>query len=333
MLKKIINIAIAVVSIMILSTFTIRVMAWDGDAHHNINTVEVLGKKLPVLRYNKLPILIVGPASLFYENYLPSSFGRYFEPYFVDIFEKTATNISIHNLTSDDLVDAIEKIRKNLQLDKVVLFGHSSNGILALKYSYKYHEHVICNILVGTTPFRGNDKDEISKKFFDEYASRARKLIYQDDNNNLNKISNPSFFDQYNAKRALNFFDPEDTRGANIWQKTNLDEDLINKYFSLIDSFNIKQEETKFTVPTFLALGAHDYSCPYVLWDLRNDKPHETQHKKETFIMFDDPFLKTHIFDKSSHFPMIEQENDFMQALLEFLKDRKLFSSDKNNYG
>jgi len=310
MLKQIKSIIIIVVSVIILSIILTEVSA--ATCEKLPIHVQTLGKIIPVyVRGNGLlPMLVVGPATLFHNSYLPESFDKYFKIYFVDIFTKVSSYrlLDINEITLDDFVGSVESIRKQLKLDKVVLFGHSANGILALKYSEKFPEHVLCNILVGTTPFRGSEKSKISDAFFASKASIERKNLYESDKKKLAGLP-PTYVNQYNAKRTWNFFDLTKKETENIWRGINLDENLIKKYFSLIDDFDIRQNMAILKVPTFLGLGSDDYTCPPVLW---------TEGSKR---ILNNPLLRHFVFDKSAHYPMIENEGTFMQGLSLFLKN------------
>lgn len=288
------------------------------------DAINALGKKAGVYTHQRPALLVVGPARLFYDRCLPRLIENYFDVYYVDIYEKSSNEADISNYTLDNFVDGIENIRQGLGLDKMVLFGHSSNGILALKYSYKYPQYVSVLILVGTTPFRGKDKRDISEKFFKEYAGEDRQDLYFKDQQKLENKANHTFIDEYNAKRALNFYNPFDETASKLWNGIDLDLELTDKYFSLIDSFDIRQEKQPFMVPTFLALGKYDYTCPFVLWDLRRDKDSDQKHEQGFFEMFHHPLLTTEFFEKSAHFPMMEERQLFIERLLLFLKGQRI---------
>jgi len=305
-LKRTKNILIITMLMVILLTLPYRASAIPDH-------VQALGKTIPVFtksgKDDLPPMLVVGPAMLFKDR-LPDSFNEMFHIYFVDIFIKqlVPASLDINQLTLDDFVEAIESIRQQLGLENVILFGHSSNGILALKYSEKYYEHVKCNILIGTTPFRGEAKKAFSKDFFENNADTQRKERRIQD-----KRKKPtSFVDKYNAKCTWNFFYYSAAENATIWEGIDLDEELVKKYFSLIDDFDIRTNIDILKVPTFLGLGLYDATCPLVLWT------------DEASMVLENPLLRYYIFDKSAHFPMIENSTTFIEQLQNFLNDLAL---------
>src|SRR6266480_181116 len=67
-------------------------------------------------------------------------------------------------------------------------------------------------------------------------------------------------------------------------------------------------------VPKFLALGRYDYNVPYREWD---------SARKKT------PNLTSHIFERSGHFPMIEERTLFDDRLIEWLKQTSKGASEQ----
>ena len=57
--------------------------------------------------------------------------------------------------------------------------------------------------------------------------------------------------------------------------------------------------------PVFLAIGRYDYLWPYFLWDDRKD------------VL---PNLSYNLFEKSSYFPMVEEQELFDKRLIEWIK-------------
>jgi proline iminopeptidase len=293
--------------------------------------VKVFGKKCPVYKcgHGKHPMLVIGPANLFRNQFLPDNMYEYFTIYFVDFFSETRSgeayikqqknldksldldmNINAldrSKLTMDDFVEAIESIRTQIKKDWIALFGHSSNGILALKYTEKYPQYVIFNVLVGTTPFRGTEKERLSDDFFNREASDETKKLFNEDQTDIGKKGG-GFLDSYRAKRAKVFFDRRFQLNETVWENIMFDEDLVKSYFRLIDDFDIRRNVKMILVPTFLALGRHDFVCPYILWE---------NYARE---ILEDKIITRHvIFTKSAHYPMAEQPDEFLEELISFL--------------
>ena len=85
-----------------------------------------------------------------------SNMRRYFDPkyYRIILFDqrgcgKSLPNASVSENTTWHLVDDIEKIRKKLNLEKILLFGGSWGSTLGLIYSISFPENVFGMILRG----------------------------------------------------------------------------------------------------------------------------------------------------------------------------------------
>ena len=101
-----------------------------------------------------MPVLFLhgGPGSGCNENH-----RRYFNPdqYRIIIFDQRACNRSkpngcVENNSTQEILDDIETIRKQLKIEHWILFGGSWGATLALLYAEHYPQHVSGMILRGT---------------------------------------------------------------------------------------------------------------------------------------------------------------------------------------
>src|SRR5437870_10235320 len=67
-------------------------------------------------------------------------------------------------------------------------------------------------------------------------------------------------------------------------------------------------------VPKFLALGRYDYNIPYREWDS---------------AMKTTPHLTSHMFERSGHFLIIEEQDQFDSALLDWLAHSASSQADR----
>ncbi len=140
-----------------------------------------------------IPVIFLhgGPGSGCNENH-----RRYFNPdkYRVILFDQRGCNRSIPNgcveeNTTQALVNDIESIRRQLDIDKWLLFGGSWGATLALLYAEQYPENVLGIILRGTFLARQCDFDWFAKlgvnKIFPDY--------WQEFTSNFNKTEKDHF--------------------------------------------------------------------------------------------------------------------------------------------
>ncbi len=140
-----------------------------------------------------IPVIFLhgGPGSGCNENH-----RRYFNPdkYRVILFDQRGCNRSspngcVEENTTQALLNDIESIRRQLDIDKWVLFGGSWGATLALLYAEQYPENVSGIILRGTFLARQCDFDWFAKsgvnKIFPDY--------WQEFTSNFNKTEKDHF--------------------------------------------------------------------------------------------------------------------------------------------
>jgi len=95
---------------------------------------------------------------------------RFFNPecYRIILFDQRGCGLSLpfgalENNTTQDLIDDMDRIRKNLKIDKWLLFGGSWGGALALLYAQQYCHFVTGMILRGVFLVRRQDLDWFAK--------------------------------------------------------------------------------------------------------------------------------------------------------------------------
>ena len=94
---------------------------------------------------------------------------------------KSKPYAEIRENTTENLVEDIEKLRKHLQLDRVILFGGSWGSTLALAYAEKYPQNVSGIVLRGVFTATRSEIDHYyhggTAKFFPEvYQELAASL-------------------------------------------------------------------------------------------------------------------------------------------------------------
>lgn len=292
-----------------------------------MSKISIFGKKVPVFRrgMGNIPLLILGQASLFRkEGFLPEQMDGLFTIYFVDIFEKldaAASTMDYSHLTLEDFVKVVNDIIKFLGLSQVALFAHSAAGVLACKFSETYPEKILFSIIVATAPAWGIKKDQAVLEYFKLNAEEERQEIFKEDQAALIKAKLPiSFTQAYNARRAQFFYNPIDVRWKKLWDGINQDAALVEQYFKLIIDFKFS---TSVKTAHFLALGLYDFSNPfYSTTEDLNKKDRQVAPLGNFFQPRNqkEPLLRYYIFEKSGHYPFIEESELFMNTLTDFIK-------------
>ena len=90
-----------------------------------------------------------------------------------------------------------------------------------------------------------------------------------------------------------------------IYEVVETNRDIYIHLFNVIfKDYDIAIRPGRIETPVFLAIGRYDYLFPYFLWDDRKD------------IL---PNLSYNLFEKSGHFPMVEEQELFDKKLIEWI--------------
>jgi proline iminopeptidase len=205
--------------------------------------------------------------------------------------------------TMDQLVEELESLRRDvLQSDQMVLVGHSAGGALAQRYAMKYPDHVNKMILVGALPANGGFKagglpldalvsmlnivsGNIPPRDPQEADAKFMALGYQMSIPRLYDPTHPEILHDFGyASFAVNRELTRSTYGGNY------DDQLKT-----------------LTVKTLIIYGAGDNSS--------FTGEAAAQHMHETL-----PNSTLVRFERSGHWPYLEEPERFQQVLGEFLR-------------
>lgn len=230
--------------------------------------------------------------------------------------EKGHPDFDVSKLTKEDLVADIDEIRKQLGYEKIALFAHSGNAFIALEYTLKFPQHVLFNVLIGPLPcwseeFAAARSNFFQNDFFQKNASIERKTALQKslalfEQQKPNLSPDEIYVAQSIAMTPLLWLDPNyDT--TQLWAKMNVNGKFFNYFFSKIFfGYDNRTGYKNLKVPTFLALGKHDFIFQTSDWDFAksiND-------------------IYTHIFMHSAHYPMPEEQEIFDMVVSDWLDKR-----------
>jgi proline iminopeptidase len=216
----------------------------------------------------------------------------------------------VEAITMDSLVDEIDQIRTALALDKVCVVGHSAPGLVALEYALRHPDRVSHVILVSVEPYFTPAFLRERANFWEADASPDRKAALKrsaerfPDDLLRNLSPRDAFALRYVRNGPRYFFDPSyDFYWA--WAGKHFSAELLTYYLNkILAEYDPRPRLASNTVPLFLALGRYDYNVPYHEWDsARKTSPH----------------LTSHVFERSGHFPMIEETDLFDETLIRWL--------------
>jgi proline iminopeptidase len=242
---------------------------------------------------------------------LSQELRNHFKFVFLDLRHDAQSNntLEISKITLDTFLDDIDEVRRTLCLDKTAVLGHSIHSLIALEYARKYPQytsHVIMSGFIAYLLPAG-----VADKFWESDASNERKMILaqnfaQREEDESNKRSpKERMVNLYKKMTPKLWYDPT-YDSSWIYEAVESNRDVSP--FDLFKNYDIAKRPGEVATPVFLAIGRYDYLCPYFTWDDRKD------------VL---PNLSYNLFEKSGHFPMVEEQELFDKKLIEWIKGHK----------
>jgi proline iminopeptidase len=276
--------------------------------------VTVEGAKLSYsVEGSGLPCIVIGVPKLY-----PRVFSEQLREHFRFVFSDDRLEVpydpsfQVSSITMDTLSEDIETVRRNLGFDKICVLGHSIHGVLALEYARRYPEHTSHVIVIGGVPYMSDRNREITAEFWEDDASEERKAILKRDTElmkeNESSLSlHEAFLNEIIANNAKYWFDPT-YDSVWLWQGVEFSDesfDLSSHFMDVVVEGYSVTEGHEIGTPVFLAVGRYDYAVPYTLWnDVRENIPN----------------LDYHLFERSGHYPMLEEQALFDEKLIAWIK-------------
>ncbi|MDO8223700.1 alpha/beta fold hydrolase [Bacillus cabrialesii] len=256
------------------------------------------------------PILVIG-SSVYYPRLFSSDIKQKYQWIFADHrgFAKPKRKLRAEDLRLDAVLDDIERIRTSLQLEDVVILGHSGHAFMALEYARTYPEHVRKVALFNTAPDNSEARHRKSESFFMETASLERKKRFEKDiahlPQDIEKDPERRFVHMCIRAEAKSFYQ-ERPRAAALWDGvfTNMPiiDELWGHTFARLD---LIQRLADVHVPVYIGLGRYDYLvAPVEQWDA---------------VEAGYPHVEKVIFEKSGHQPMLEEPQAFDQSFSKWM--------------
>ncbi|OIS62164.1 alpha/beta hydrolase [Bacillus subtilis] len=256
------------------------------------------------------PILVIGSA-VYYPRLFSSDIKQKYQWIFVDHrgFAKPKRELREEDSRLDAVLADIERMRTFLQLEDVIILGHSGHAFMALEYARTYPEHVRKVVLFNTAPDNSEERQRKSESFFMETASPERKKRFETDIANLpqdiEKDPERRFVHMCIRAEAKSFYQ-ERPHAAALWDGVFTNMPIMDELWgNTFARLNLIQRLADVQVPVYIGLGRYDYLvAPVALWDTVADLY---------------PHVEKVIFEKSGHQPMLEEPQAFEQSFRKWL--------------
>ncbi len=222
--------------------------------------------------------------------------------------------LDLRGVTLSSLLGDIDKAREQTGFDKVSVLGFSFSGMIALDYALAFPSHVSRVAAICSPPCWTSSYMAYRKSFQESELSVDRAEILKqnqlDWEYKVQTIPAEQRFIRYTLVQApLYWYDPHFDESS-YWEGLKMNLSLLGH----IDSELYKEHDqterfSHLTVPVFAAFGRHDFATPFNSWD-----PYRDNFRN----------LTLHVFEKSSHHPMVEEQELFDQKFLEWIQNDQI---------
>jgi len=247
-----------------------------------------------------------------YERTFSTNLRRHLELVFVELRANRSDVGDIGSTTLDSIVDDLDQLRRELKLERIAILGHSGHGFIPLRYATRYPERISHAILVGAVPaFDAALLNEFAK-YREMLASKERKDEIARNWERLTPVLSRATADEamslsYPANGPMIFYDAH-------FDCTNLREghannaELFQRFWGPGGEFSRFDPAVEFPnvrCPVLIASGVFDFACVPTTWHGIKDQLANHEYR---------------VFEKSGHFPHLEEQQLFDETLIEWLK-------------
>lgn len=254
------------------------------------------------------PICITHLYSEFNElgNYFADAFVDYFTVYLVNLREagNSCKAEEDHLLSMEETIYDLEAIREALGFEKWSFGGHSTGGMLGLKYGILAQDS-LNKVIIGGAAASKRYMEHPGSMYCPKSPLNKRVLeildILKNSTDRDERIrastewSNMSLYRPENREEYFN----RPSSGRTVTRRLD--------YYSYIElpTFNIVEQLKNIKIPVFVYCGVHDAQCPFVF----SEEIHE--HLGNS---------KLYPFQYSNHSPFVEEKELFDEMVREFQK-------------
>lgn len=242
-------------------------------------------------------------------DYFASTFTKTHTVYLVNLrecgdSEKARTPYELSML---ETVLDLEAIREALGFEKWAFAGHSTGGMLGIVYSIYFSTSLQYQVIVGATAreYMTFSDDCIYNKNHPQFH-HMQSLIEKLQSSDLSVERR----NELSVERtSLSLYDPSKYDllfSQNIRKKMSATR--LNFFSREVHIFDVTKKLQLITIPTLLICGKHDVQCPLI-------------YSLEMNQLIPQSTLA--IFDKSNHYPFLEEEDLFLEQLTIFLQNQK----------
>lgn len=256
------------------------------------------------------PALIIGSA-IYYPRTFSQNLRKHLQLIFVDHrgFVPSPEDIDVSSFTLETLINDIENIRQHLNIERMIVIGHSGHAYMAQAYAKKYPQHVTHLVLIAAGPDQSPASHTAAEHYFNDSVCNERKAYLQEQLTDLPEAlaADPEHrFITFCLKLGARSWYDYRYNASHLWENVYTNMPVIDRFWGeIFRDIDITHDIDKLSMPVILMLGRYDYLvAPFFTWNPLRAK-------------FKD--LTVRVFEQSGHTPQYEQPEAFDRELLEFL--------------
>lgn len=241
-------------------------------------------------------------------------YAAYYKVYLINLrgAGNSVKALNVHQYSMEESVLDLESIRETLNIQKWGFAGHSTGGMLALKYGINFHLSLTKLIVGGAAASYEYDQDP--------------NCIYCTENPNYKRII--EIMDRLNLKETtieerrslsyewllMSFYKEEKLK--QLLKQPNSGKTIGERlqYFRKYEypTYDVRDALKFVNIPSYIYVGKYDSQCPL-------------KFSEEIASLI--PKARFTIFEESNHYPFFEEAEGFEEFVISTLSDIKTTSS------
>lgn len=294
----------------LVTRFVIAALLWPAALYAQSEEMQLVSVGEKPVAYHVLghgtgtPLLLINGGPGFAHGFLhfSSAWERLAEARRVVFFDQPGTGQSwpvgpTDSLAVEDLLRSIEAIREAIGVPRVAVLGHSWGGYVALAYALGHPDHVERVLLVDSVSPKISTTEFLWGALFPERIAAAKGL----------SADNPDDVQTYiRGQLAMSFYSSEVRdrvlAGLGVTVYNARQETLLWKD---AESHDLTEDLKRLTIPVLVTTGRFDANvAPRTAWRIHQAIPGS----------------QFAVWERSGHFPMIEEPDAFFAVVDRFLR-------------